>query len=46
MRGQTVYYNNQPYTIIHDYKNGMVEIRSVQFIHNVKLVYINELSAA
>ena len=45
MQGETVVYNDEIYTIIHDYRNGQLEIQkeNSRFYYNVELVKIEEV---
>ncbi|MGG7621657.1 hypothetical protein ACVBAX_18960 [Robertmurraya sp. GLU-23] len=43
MEGTKVVHRNQDYIIMHDYKNGMVEIRNRNYKFDIRLVSIHEL---
>jgi hypothetical protein len=45
LKGQKVVYNNENYTVLHDYRNGQIEIQkeNSRFFDDVKIVKKEEL---
>ncbi|MGG0717123.1 hypothetical protein ABE096_05935 [Robertmurraya massiliosenegalensis] len=43
MLGKDVLYNEEKYTIIFNYKNGMIEIRNANLVYDVQLVNIKDV---
>ena len=45
LKGQKVVYNNEKYTVLHDYGNGQIEIQkeSSRFFYDVKIVKKEEV---